>query len=167
MYCQKCGEKMEKDSKFCPNCGNKTGKEENELLEKVKKTDKKVIVGVLLAIVLVILLFPTIFGQEYTDNMLTVRSRGNWLKLGFRTDGTNYKFGELLDVALTSSKWTEKSNQVIITGKDKETKKKVEVIFEVEDDEVSFVKFTFDGEESTNDYDFYVWLRDYIKYLPN
>lgn len=169
MYCKNCGKKLEENAIFCAKCGTKCKEEKadisiNKYIEKIKKLDKKILIAIGIGLIVIILLISGAFGKKYTENMEKVRESGNIMYLGFREDGTGYKFGELLDVALRKSKWTEKNGLITITGKDSKTKKNIKIVFEVDGKDVEFSEF-INGDKEGKVTDLYYWLRDYNKQL--
>lgn len=163
MYCKNCGEKLEDNIKFCAKCGNKCNEKNlvNNTLEKVKKIDKKILIGVGIALVIIILLVSGIFGKRYTKNMKTFRESSSWMYLYRHKDGSTYKYGELLDIALKNSKWKEENGTVTITGKDSRTKENVEIIIKFQNGDMDFANFKKGDKETTSFTSFYGWLYNY------
>lgn len=165
MYCKNCGEKLEDNVKFCPKCGNQCNKDKSDLtnivLEKVKKVDKKILIAVGIALIVIVLLISGVVGKKYTKNMKLFRDSSSWLYLDKHEDGSNYKFGELLDIALRNSKWEESDNRITITGKDSKTKENVKIIVDVKEGKLNFVSFKKGNKETNSFTSFYGWLYNY------
>lgn len=163
MYCKNCGEKLDDNAKFCAKCGNKCNENNliNNVLEKLKKIDKKILIGVGIALVIIILLISGVFGKKYTKNMELFRNSSSWLYLDKHEDGSNYKCGELLDIALKNGKWEENNNRITITGEDSKTKENVKIIVDVKEGKINFVSFKMGNKETTSSISFYGWLYDY------
>lgn len=163
MYCKNCGEKLEEKAKFCAKCGNKCNENNlvNNTLEKVKKLDKKVLLGIVITLIVIVLLMSGIFGKKYTKNMETFRDSSSWMYLYTHKDGSTYKYGELLDIALKNSKWKEVDGTITITGKDSKTKDSIEIVVKVQNGDMDFVSFKKGNKETKSFTSFYGWLYAY------
>ena len=60
MYCRKCGQELKEDSTFCDKCGTKV--ETLEETKAVKEEEKKATNSVLLGILILAVVFVTVFG---------------------------------------------------------------------------------------------------------
>lgn len=102
---------------------------------------------------------------EYTENMKDMRS----YTAGYIDNKT---LGELLDIAIIDADWQEtakqgatKSGKIIVTGKDRNTKAEVELVWKTTLDmyeDNGFDSFKKDGETLTYG-DFLDYLKSYVK----
>ncbi len=103
--------------------------------------------------------------QEYTENMKEMRG----YTAGYLD---NKSLGELLDIAIVNANWQEtpkqgatKSGNIIVKGKDKNTKEDVELVWKTTLDMYEsngFISFTKDKEKLTYG-EFLDYLKSYIK----
>lgn len=73
MFCEKCGEQVNNDVKFCPNCGvsmynsnptNNTKKQKITFVEKIKKAKLPIIISTILLIILIVVISIIAFFNE-------------------------------------------------------------------------------------------------------
>ena len=94
---------------------------------------------------------------KYTENILLAREHYQPWYLSSRLNG-----GEVYDRALRHQKWEDTGDQVIVSGIDKKTRKKIVVIYEVKkNNRVEVVKMTVNGEEKSY-FDWYDYMTKYI-----
>lgn len=112
----------------------------------------------LLSILLLLFLITGLVGcgkESYSENMLKVRKFSPWYL------SSKIKAGEIYDKVLRNTNWEEKDNQVIISGIDKITNKKIVVIYKVKEYSVDVEKMTVDDEEK----DYFYWYKYMTNYI--
>ena len=85
MYCKKCGNELDEDAKFCPECGAKKEENDVEIEEKQEnsnnKKSKKTLMVTIIAII-IILLIAIICYILYQKNIISKQENENTSILG-------------------------------------------------------------------------------------
>ena len=93
---------------------------------------------------------------SYSESMQRVRNFSPWYL------SSKIKAGEIYDNILKNTTWKEKDNQVIISGIDKITNKKIVITYEIKEHSVDMIKMTIDGEEKKY-IDWYNYMTDHLE----
>ena len=120
---------------------------------------KKILsIGIVALLITMLFLLAGCGKINYTDNMLMVREHFQPWYLS-----SNKNAGEIYDIALKNTKWTDENGIVTVSGTDKKSGEKIVVTYEIDGEHVEFISMTQNDEKK----DYSDWYNYMTKYIDN